>query len=113
MSALRQTRESIIMFGLKPHTIQAIQQVFLQYPALKKAVLYGSRAKGNYRNGSDIDLTLEGESLDLTTLQKIENDLDELMLPYKMDISLLKHIRNAELREHINRVGVVFYDRTT
>lgn len=98
------------MFGLKIDTIQAIQQVFLQYPALKKAVLYGSRAKGNYRTGSDIDLTLEGENLNLSILQNIENELDELMLPYKMDISLLKHIQNAELLEHIKRVGIVFYE---
>lgn len=99
------------MFGLKVHTIQAIQQVFAHYPALEKALLYGSRAKGNYRTGSDIDLTLEGENLNLSTLQKIENDLDELMLPYKIDISLLKHIKNPELLEHIARIGIVFYEK--
>lgn len=100
------------MFGLKSHTIQAIRKVFLEYPDLKKAVLYGSRAKGNYRPGSDIDLTLDGEGLDLGMLHKIENDLDELMLPYKIDISLLRHIKNSELIQHIERVGIVFYERT-
>ena len=99
------------MFGLNTTTIQAIQQVFAQYPVLQKAVLYGSRAKGNDRPGSDIDLTLEGQNLDLSTLHKIENDLDELLLAYKMDISLLKHIKNPELLEHIERVGVVFYEK--
>ena len=53
---------------------------------------------------------LEGENLDLGRLQKIENEIDDLMLPYKMDVSLLKHIRNDDLLEHIQRVGIVFYE---
>ncbi len=100
-----------MMFGLKTATISAIQEVLAQYPALKKAILYGSRAKGNYRPGSDIDLTLEGEDLDLSILHKIENDIDELMLPYKMDVSLEKHIKNTDLLEHIKRVGMTFYEK--
>lgn len=99
------------MSGLKPDTVEAIQAIFEKYAAVEKAVLYGSRARGNYRPGSDIDLMLEGEGLDLTTLQKIENDLDELFLPYKMDISLLKHIRNESLLVHIRQVGKLFYER--
>ena len=62
-------------YGLSEHTINAIQTVFKHYPAIKKAILYGSRAKGNYRNGSDIDITLVGEDLDLSTIFKIENEL--------------------------------------
>jgi predicted nucleotidyltransferase len=96
-------------FGLKTDTIHAIQEVLAKYPDVEKAILYGSRAKGNYRNGSDIDLTLTGEKLNLNTLQKIENELDELFLPYKIDLSLHKQIQNAELLEHIERVGKVFY----
>jgi predicted nucleotidyltransferase len=99
------------MFGLKTSTIEAIQQVFAQYPDLEKATLYGSRAKGNYRPGSDIDLTLEGERLDLNTLHKIEDAIDELLLPYKMDLSLLSHVGNVELLDHIKRVGMTFYER--
>lgn len=98
------------MFGLTIATIQAIQGVFKKHTEVEKAILYGSRAKGNYRPGSDIDLTLFGEQLNLTTLHKIENELDDLMLPYKMDLSLLKQIQNKELLEHIERVGIVFFD---
>jgi predicted nucleotidyltransferase len=47
-----------LQFGLKPSTIECINQVFAQYPEIEQAVLYGSRAKGNYRRGSDIDLTV-------------------------------------------------------
>lgn len=101
-----------MMFGLKTATIQAIQDIFKKYPEVEKTILYGSRAKGNYRPGSDIDLTLIGEHLNLTTLQKIENELDELLLPHKIDLSLQKQIQNTDLLEHIERVGKVFFDKS-
>ena len=69
-------------FGLKEPTIQKIQYILKQYPEIEKAILYGSRAKGTYKLTSDIDLTFLGEKLNLTILNKIENDLDDLMLPY-------------------------------
>jgi len=99
------------MYGLQSHTIQAICDIFQRYTGVEKAILYGSRAKGNYRTGSDIDLTLDGSQLDLSLLHKIENDLDDLLLPYKIDLSLLKHIKNPELLDHIQRVGKVFYEK--
>jgi type I restriction enzyme S subunit len=73
--------------------------------------LYGSRAKGNYRPNSDIDLTLKCKNVDLSTLFKIETDLDDLLLPYKIDLSIFHKIENQDLIEHINRVGVVFYEK--
>lgn len=96
-------------FGLKPHTISAIQRVFAQHPQVERAVLYGSRAKGNYRPGSDIDLTLFGESLTYADLCRIETEIDDLLLPYTLDLSLYAQIDNADLREHIQRVGQEFY----
>ena len=98
------------MYGLKPHTIKAIQGVFAKHLAIEKAILYGSRAKGNYRNGSDIDITLVGKALTLSMQFAIETDLDDLFLPYKMDISVFHKIENEDLLDHINRVGVNFYD---
>lgn len=99
-------------FGLKIDTIQAIQEVFKLHHEVEKAILYGSRAIGNYRLGSDIDLTLVGEKLNLSTQQKIEDELDDLLLPYKIDLSLHKQLENKDLLEHIKRVGKVFYDRS-
>ncbi|GAB4204862.1 MAG: nucleotidyltransferase domain-containing protein [Bacteroidia bacterium] len=100
-----------MMYGLKISTIQSIQDVLKKYPEVEKAILYGSRAKGNYKPGSDIDLTLIGDKLNLTILQKIENELDELLLPYRIDLSIHKQIKNTELLEHIARVGIIFFDR--
>lgn len=100
------------MYGLKTHTIQAIQSVFEKYPQVQKAILYGSRAKGTFRNGSDIDLTLVGgNDLNVSLLLKIENALEELLLPYKIDLSIFSKIENQELIDHINRIGIVFYEK--
>ncbi|MBU3822506.1 restriction endonuclease subunit S [Flavobacteriaceae bacterium XHP0103] len=98
------------MYGLKPHTIQAIQNVFAKYSNIEKAILYGSRAKGNYRNGSDIDLTLVGKNLTLSEQFSIETELDDLLLPYKIDLSIYYKIENQDLIDHIDRVGIVFYE---
>lgn len=96
-------------YGLKQETIDAINGVFKCYPEVREVILYGSRAKGNYHNGSDIDLTMLGEDLNLNVQYRIENDLDDLLLPYKMDLSIRHHIENPELSDHIERVGLTFY----
>lgn len=104
------TTENVLRFGLKESTIDRINAVFSQYPDIEKVVLYGSRAKGNYREGSDIDLTLMGDALSHTQLNRIETQIDDLLLPYTIDLSIFKHIDNANLIDHIRRVGVVFYE---
>ncbi len=99
-----------LRFGLKESTIEKICAVFSHYPQAEKAVLYGSRAKGNYKNGSDIDLTLYGgASLTLNILYKIMNALDDLLLPYTIDLSIFNDLGDAEVIEHVQRVGVTFY----
>lgn len=100
------------MYGLNEDTIARIQSVFQHYPQVEKAVLYGSRAKGSFKQGSDIDLTLQGgESLSLNILYRILDDIDDLLLPYSFDISILPHISDPDVLDHIERVGVTFYDR--
>ncbi len=99
-------------FGLSNETIAAICSVFKKYPQIDTAILYGSRAKGTYRPGSDIDLTLKGTGLDLRLISEIGNSLDDLMTPYKFDISVFDQIENDDLLKHIARVGVVFYSRS-
>lgn len=86
--------------------------MFGNYENVQKVILYGSRAKGTFRNSSDIDLTLIGENISLDTLFSIENDLDDLLLPYKIDLSIYSKIDNIQLKEHIQRVGVTIYDRS-
>ncbi len=100
-------------FGLKDTTIQKIRSVFARYPQVEKAILYGSRAKDNFKNGSDIDLTLcGGEDLTLNVLYRIHDDLDELLLPYTFDLSLFNNMNDRDLIDHIQRVGVVFCEKS-
>ena len=98
-------------YGLSDKHIVAIQSIFKAYPKVSKAILYGSRAKGNYRPASDIDLTLQGEALDYSDLVAIDTALDDLLLPYTMDLSIYQQIENPDLIEHIARVGLPFYVR--
>ena len=97
------------MFGLKTSTINQINTVFARYDAVQEVVLYGSRAKGNYKRGSDIDLTLKGVGLNLQTLNRVDFELDDLPLPYTFDLSIYDQIDNVDLLQHIERVGATFY----
>jgi len=99
-------------YGLPPPAVQKICAVLSRYPQVERAILYGSRAKGNYKNGSDIDLTLRGGAdLTLNVIYRILNDLDELLLPYTIDLSIFDDISDPDVIEHIQRVGVTFYEK--
>jgi|GEM_PF-43582 len=98
-------------YGLSEETIAKISGVFAKHPRVEKAVLYGSRAKGAHKPGSDIDLTLYAADLPEKEKNRILDELDELDLPYTIDLSLFHRLSHAKLREHIERVGVVFYRR--
>lgn len=97
--------------GLSEKTVTVIREIFAEFHSVEKAILYGSRAKGTFRHGSDIDLTLMGEGLNLQLLTDIAGKLEESPIPYQVDLSLWDRIDHQGLREHILRVGVVFYER--
>ena len=101
----------MIMFGLKQQYIDAINGCFARYASIEQVVLYGSRAKGSYKASSDIDLTIVDNGLTFSELLKLENELDDLLLPYKIDLSIKRQISNPDLLEHINRVGIPFYSK--
>ncbi|HPE19030.1 MAG TPA: nucleotidyltransferase domain-containing protein [Tenuifilaceae bacterium] len=98
-------------FGLKDSTIEQVNSVFTQFSFVEKVVIYGSRAKGNFEEGSDIDITLIGENITQNYLNKISLKLDDLLLPYKFDISVFNQISNPNLVDHIQRIGQVFYEK--
>ncbi len=101
-----------MIYGLKDDAIARIRAVLARYPQVDKALIYGSRAMGTDRTGSDIDLALFGKHIDLQLVNRISNDLDDLMLPWMFDLTIFHHIDNPDLIDHINRVGKVFYQRT-
>lgn len=99
-------------FGLSTEDIKKIHSVFNKYSEIDAAILYGSRAKGNYKQGSDIDLTLKGSNLTLQLLNTVSDELDDLLLPYKFDLSIFSTLQNQDIIDHIERVGVEFYNST-
>jgi len=98
------------MYGLPDKTINLINGVFKKYSGIDKVIIYGSRARGDYRNGSDIDLTILG---DVSYKDKIciAGQIYDLPIPYSCDLSVLKNIKNENLVERIERVGKLFYEK--
>ncbi|MFM7235614.1 MAG: nucleotidyltransferase domain-containing protein [Cyanobium sp.] len=97
--------------GLPDAAITAIRQVLASHPEVEAAILYGSRALGRHRPASDIDLTLIGSTISATTLARIDADLDDLLLPWIIDLSCLTSLRHPALRAHIERAGLELYRR--
>lgn len=95
-------------FGLPGYVVARLCQVFDGWPEISAVWLYGSRAKGTFRKASDIDLCVQADGLVVTDLLKIEGEVDDLLLPWKVDLSLWHQIDAPDLRDHIRRVGVDF-----
>ncbi len=91
--------------GIEPQHFGKILKIFQKYSQIKKVILFGSRAKGNYRTGSDIDVALKGKNLDSRLLTQIGMDYDALDLPWKLDVIIYDRIENTDLKDHIDRVG--------
>lgn len=100
-------------YGLDEKVIQQIHNVLKEFPTIEKVVIYGSRAKGNYKEGSDIDLCLFGKELNLSFLHQVELALDELFLPYIFDLCAYDQLKNEDLLSHINRVGIPFFEKSS
>lgn len=97
-------------YGLPDDDLRKLSGVFERYPQIMRVILYGSRAKGNFKPGSDIDITLDAQ-MDSRTLGKLVTELDDLLLPYQIDVSLYHQLQNLELKSHIDRVGQVLFER--
>ncbi|MFT7035208.1 MAG: putative nucleotidyltransferase [Cyclobacteriaceae bacterium] len=100
-------------FGLTNSVLNKVGNVFLEYSDIEEVVIYGSRAKGDFLNGSDIDLTLKGKNITMDHLFKIDTQLDDLILPYNFDLSIYHQISDTDLIEHIDRVGIMFYQKVS
>ena len=96
------------MFGLSPETLAAIDACLRRYPDLVWVKVYGSRAKGTYRRGSDIDLAF-GSPTDRSA--ELLAALDDLPTPYRFDVTHYESLRHTGLKEHIDQVGVVILNR--
>ena len=97
-------------FGISPQSFQLITDAFSQYPQIESVVLFGSRAKGNYKNGSDIDLAIKGIECTNQFTENIKAMLnEELNIPYHVDVVNYETLSHLDLKAHIDRVGKEFH----
>ncbi|MBR6277488.1 MAG: nucleotidyltransferase domain-containing protein [Bacteroidales bacterium] len=99
------------MYGLTDRELALMDSYFSQITNLEKVILYGSRAKGNYKKFSDVDITLLGKEIGISDLFKLQDLLYESDLPYMYDVSLFKSLTNPDLIDHIKRKGIVLWER--
>ena len=98
--------------GLTDSDVSDIIGVITRNNKINKVILFGSRAKGTYQTGSDIDIALSGNELNINDIIDFTIELEELYLPYKFDLLILERIKENELLAHISRVGKVLYDKS-
>lgn len=100
------------MFGLLDRDIEYILRALKQFDEIEEARVFGSRAMGNYKKGSDIDLVIVGENITSSVLYKLDDYLNEVYpLPYFFDIIQYESIMNENLINHINKEGKVIYTK--
>ena len=97
-------------FGLSDMVVKELQDVFRRHANIEKVLIFGSRSKGNYRAGSDIDLALIGKNIDYRQLLDISMEIDDLELLYSIDLLDYQSKVGTPIGDHIDRVGQVFYE---
>ena len=98
-------------FGISKKSCKCIKKTINLFPDIEKVIIFGSRAKGNYKKGSDIDLAIYGNKLKKNTALNLAAILnEEKPLPYYVDVMAPDHLNNQDLAAHINRVGILFYE---
>ena len=97
-------------FGLSDTVIKELQKVFMRYANIEKVLIFGSRSKGNYRAGSDIDLAVIGKDIDYRLILNPQCDIDDLGLLYSIDLLDYQKKKGTPIGNHIDRVGQVFYE---
>lgn len=98
-------------FGLSEKTIKIITELFKKYDQIDRVIIFGSRARGNFKNSSDIDLAIFGTNIDFKFIRHISAELDELPTPYSFDVLNYSDVENNEIKTNIDKDGVIFYQK--
>jgi len=103
-----------MLFGLPDRTLETMHSIFCKYPGIRQVILYGSRANGKFKHGSDIDISIKTDNtFSRTELLRISGDFDDSDMPYFVDVSVYDKLSNQDLKAHIDRVGKVLYSAIT
>lgn len=106
------TDNQLNQFGLTQRDMDTINRILIEYPEVTEVHIFGSRAKGNSKPGSDIDLAIVNTGVSERTIRHLKADFEDSSLPYRVDIVDSNETIHHELKEHIQRVGVVFYKKS-
>ncbi len=104
--------DNTLEYNLLKNDIEIIKDIFSQIPAVKEVWIFGSRAKGNSKNGSDIDLAIMNEGVSDDDLLNLQSAFEESLLPYFVDVINFPELDHESLKHHILRVGKPIYYRT-
>lgn len=97
------------MFGLKDSIIIKIKKVLTKYDEIEKALVFGSRARGDYKKTSDIDIAIFSDNITSTRLNLLRNDFDELDIIYTVDVVDFQKLSKEELKNNIINDGIVIF----
>ena len=98
-------------FGLRSSDLEDIIKTLKQFDNIYEAIIFGSRAKGNYKHGSDVDIAIKGD-IDFKTVTHLSYLLnEESLMPYKFDILNYGGTHHYDLKEHIDRIGISIYQK--
>lgn len=98
-------------YGLLEKDIESITSILKSNSKIDSIILFGSRAKGNYLDGSDIDIAIKGKGLNLDDILNAKVSLEDLSLPYKIDVIIYERIKESELLSHIDRIGITLFKK--
>lgn len=100
------------MFGLTAKDRKIIVDITKQFEEINEIILFGSRAMGNFKRGSDVDLALKGERVTKSIVHQVDDYLNEQsLMPYFFDVLDYKEIKNTALKNHIDTEGKTLYKK--
>jgi len=97
-------------FGLSEKLLKFMEDIFKLKPQVERVLIYGSRAKGNYSKGSDIDITIVAPEMNFSEYLRLYSMLEDLEIPYRLDVTKYEMLED-NIKEHIKRVGQEIYNR--
>ncbi len=100
-------------FGISEKSFKILKDAFRRYPQVEEVIIFGSRAKGTAKKGSDIDLAIKGSECDESLALDIKAYInhDELPIPYMVDVINYSSLKQRDIKEHIDRVGLIFFSK--
>ena len=95
-------------FGISERSLTEILNLFNEFDTLKKVYIFGSRARGDYKIESDIDLAIESET-DIKL--RLLNKLNDVRCILKFDVVDINNLKNEKLLSNIRKDGILIYEK--